>query len=71
MKKKIKVYDVLRVLICLFVLFLIVFPFVWLILSTFKTTEGYHKMAAHIMAQSMDNQKLYPGMVQNPPWRII
>ena len=43
MKKKIKVYDVLRVLICLFVLFLIVFPFVWLILSTFKLQKDIIK----------------------------
>ena len=43
MKKKIKVYDVLRILICLFVLFLIVFPFVWLILSTFKLQKDIIK----------------------------
>ena len=36
MKKKLKPYNIIRILICVFVLFLIVFPFAWLFLSTFK-----------------------------------
>ena len=42
-KKKLKIYGAIRIVLCLFVLFLIVFPFVWLILSTFKLQKDIIK----------------------------
>ena len=43
MKKYCKPYNIIRVLVCLIVLFLIVFPFLWLILSTFKMQKDIIK----------------------------
>lgn len=43
MKKKLKPYNIIRILICVFVLFLIVFPFAWLFLSTFKLQKDIIK----------------------------
>ena len=43
MKKYFKPYNIIRVLVCLIVLFLIVFPFLWLILSTFKMQKDIIK----------------------------
>lgn len=42
-RKKKKLYDVIRVLVCLFVLFLILFPFAWFLLSTFKQQKDIIK----------------------------
>lgn len=42
-KKKLKIYGAIRIVLCLLVLFLIVFPFVWLILSTFKLQKDIIK----------------------------
>lgn len=43
MKKKLKLYDVLKVVVCLLILFLILFPFAWLVLSTFKQQKDIIK----------------------------
>ncbi len=43
MKKKINKFNILRVIVCLAVLFLILFPFLWLVLSTFKVQKDIIK----------------------------
>ena len=43
MLKKIKPYQVIKVVVCLIVLFLILFPFAWMILSTFKVQKDIIK----------------------------
>jgi multiple sugar transport system permease protein len=43
MKKKFSLYQVIRVTVCLFVLFLVLFPFAWLVLSTFKVQKDIIK----------------------------
>lgn len=43
MKRKPTVYNIVRVIVCLFVLFLILFPFAWLVLSTFKLQKDIIK----------------------------
>lgn len=42
-RKRKKSFDVLRIVVCLFVLFLILFPFLWLVLSTFKLQKDIIK----------------------------
>lgn len=41
--KKIDLHQVIRIVICLIMLFLIVFPFLWLVLSTFKVQKDIIK----------------------------
>lgn len=43
MKKKVNKFNVIRVIVCLVVLFLILFPFLWLVLSTFKMQKDIIK----------------------------
>ena len=43
MKKERKVYNVIRILLCLAVLLLIVFPFLWIVMSTFKMQKDIIK----------------------------
>lgn len=43
MKRKLNVYNVLKVIVCLLVLFMVLFPFAWLVLSTFKVQKDIIK----------------------------
>lgn len=43
LKRKLTVYNVLKVIVCLLVLFIVLFPFAWLVLSTFKVQKDIIK----------------------------
>lgn len=43
MRRKLNFYNVLKVIVCLLVLFLVLFPFAWLVLSTFKVQKDIIK----------------------------
>lgn len=43
MRRKLTFYNVLKVIVCLLVLFLVIFPFAWLVLSTFKVQKDIIK----------------------------
>lgn len=69
-KKKLKIYGAIRIVLCLFVLFLIVFSVCVADFEYLQASEGYHQMATDNLAKGMDDQELYQSMVKNSACKL-
>ena len=59
--KKIKISNIIKVIICVGILFLIIFPFAWLVMSTFKLNKDIVKWPPTFFSGNLYIKKLFPG----------